>query len=180
MVTAPKFIGLGNYRSMFSDKVFWKSLSNTAYYAIIFVPLNIVGSMICAMLLNQRIKGRTFFRAVYFLPSITPTVATGLLWIFLFQPQVGLVNYVLSWFGISGPGWLGSTIWSKPALIIISMWAALGGNNMLIFLAGLQGVPVALHEAAEIDGASRRQRFWKVTIPLMSPTIFFTLINAVL
>jgi len=177
MVKAPTFVGLQNYGKLFVDPLTWKSLGNTLYYAAIFVPLNIVGSLFCAVLLNQNIKGKTFFRSVYFLPSVTPVVATALLWIWIFQPQVGLLNYLLSFLGVSpGPGWLGSPAWSKPALIIISLWGAVGGGTMLIFLAGLQGIPIELHESAQIDGAGAWARFWRITLPLLSPSMFFNLI----
>jgi multiple sugar transport system permease protein len=177
MVEVPEFVGLANYRLLFTESLTWKSLCNTLYYAAIFVPLNIVGSLLCAVLLNQNIKGKSFFRSVYFLPSVTPVVATAFLWTWIFQPQVGLLNYLLSFLGISpGPGWLSSPVWSKPALIIISLWGAVGGNTMLIFLAGLQSIPVELHESAQIDGAGSWARFWRVTLPLLSPSMFFNLI----
>jgi multiple sugar transport system permease protein len=111
------------------------------------------------------------------LPSITPIVATGLIFVFFFSPTTGLANYLLSFVGIKeGPGWLASTIWSKPALIIIALWGSVGGGNMLIFLAGLQGIPVELTEAADIDGANAWQKWWRVSLPLLTPTIFFALL----
>ena len=180
MMAPPRFVGLRNYLHVFNDRLFWKSLQNTAYYALIFVPISITGSLCCAILLNQKIVLRTVFRSLYFLPSITPIVATGLIWVFLFQPTAGLINYLLSMIGIDGPGWLATTTWSKPALIIIALWGAVGGGNMLIFLAGLQGVPIELQEAAEIDGANSWQRFWRVTIPLITPTVFFSLLLGVI
>ena len=177
----PKFNGLTNYRRIFTEPLFWKSVANTLYYAAIFVPLNLFTSLGCALLLNQRFRGRAFFRTAYFLPSITPTVATVILWIWIFNPQVGLMNHLLSFIGISpGPGWLGSIRWSKPALIIMSLWASAGGANMLIFLAGLQGVPRELHESADIDGANSWQRFWGITLPLLSPSMFFVLILGII
>jgi multiple sugar transport system permease protein len=177
MVRTPVFVGLTNYVNLLKDPLTWKSLGNTIYYAAIFVPVSIISSLFCAVLLNQNIKGKAFFRSVYFLPSVTPVVATAFLWQFIFQPQVGLLNYVLSLVGISpGPGWLGSPDWSKPALIIISLWGAVGGGTMLIFLAGLQGIPVELHESAQIDGAGAWARFWRITLPLLSPSMFFNLI----
>ena len=175
IVTAPRFIGLANYKELVRDPLFWKSLQNTLYYAAVFVPCNILGSLGCALLLNRKIVGRPFFRSVYFLPSVTPVVAAAVLWMWILNPQVGLLNYLLSFVGISpGPGWLGTTAWSKPALIIISLWGAVGGGTMLIFLAGLQGIPRELLEAADIDGAGTWPRFWRITLPLLSPTLFFT------
>jgi multiple sugar transport system permease protein len=180
MIQPPRFIGLSNYTRLVTDRLFWKSLGNTAYYAVIFVPLSIAGSLCLALLLNQPFRGRTFFRAVYFLPSITPVVATGLIWIFFFSPTMGVMNYLLSFVGIPPLGWLNSTTWSKPALIIIALWSAVGGGNMLIFLAGLQGVPLELQEAAEMDGANAWHKFCRVTLPLLTPTIFFALILGVI
>lgn len=181
IVSPPTFIGLANYTQLFTDDLFWKSLQNTFYYALIFVPLNIIGSLLCAILLNQDIKGRTILRSIYFLPSITPVVATGLLWIWIFQPEVGLLNYLLSFVGITpGPGWLGSIQWSKPSLILISLWGAVGGGTMLVFLAGLQGIPAELLESAQIDGANAWTRFWRITLPLLSPSLFFNLVLGVI
>lgn len=177
IVSPPKFVGLDNYARLTEDPLVRKSLGNTFYYALIFVPLHIVGSLCCATLLNQKIKGRALFRSLYFLPSITPVVASAFLWLWIFQPYVGLLNHFLSLVGISpGPGWFASVTWSKPALIIISLWGAVGGGTMLIFLAGLQGIPQELLEAAEIDGAGRWSKFRHVTLPLLTPSIFFALI----
>jgi len=181
MLTPPKFFGLENYKRIFTERLFWKSVWNTVYYASIFVPLNMLASLCCALLLNQKVRGRAFFRAVYFLPSITPVVASVILWIWIFHPDVGLMNYLLGLVGIKpGPGWFASTKWSKPALIIISLWGSAGGGNMLILLAGLQGVPRELHESAEIDGANSWQRFWSITLPLLSPAMFFSLVLGII
>ena len=180
LVKPPTFAGLTNYARIITDQTFWKSLENTFYYAGIAVPLTIAGSLGCALLLNQTILGRTIFRTIFFLPSVTPVVATMILWIWILNPQVGLLNYLLSLVGIHGPGWLASSQWSKPALILINLWSSVGGGTMLIFLAGLQGVPAELHEAAQIDGASSWQRFWRVTLPLLSPTMFFNLVLGVI
>ena len=177
MLTPPRFFGLENYKRIFSERLFWRSVTNTLYYAGIFVPVSLLASLACAILLNQPVRGRAFFRAVYFLPSITPLVASVILWAWIFHPEVGLMNYLLGSIGIDpGPGWLSSSRWSKPALIIISLWGSAGGGNMLILLAGLQGIPEALHEAAELDGANSWQRFWRITLPLLSPAMFFNLV----
>ncbi len=176
IIKPPKFVGLNNYTTIVNDPLFWKSLENTIYYTVIFVPLSILGSLGCALLLNRPLRGRSIFRSILFLPSITPVVATAVLWIWLLQPQVGLVNYLLSLVGIPGPGWLTSPAWAKPALILISLWGSIGGATMLIFLAGLQGVPSELLEAAEVDGAGGWTRFWRITLPLLSPTLFFATI----
>jgi multiple sugar transport system permease protein len=176
VVAAPRFIGFANYARIADEPLFWASVENTLYYTVAFVPASIVGSLICALLLNQSIRLRGLFRSVYFLPSVTPAVAAMFLWMWILQPRVGFLNYALSWVGIQGPGWLGSPKWSKPALILVSLWRSVGGNTMLIFLAGLQGVPLELQEAAEIDGAGVWQRFRGVTLPMISPTIFFNLV----
>ncbi|MCB0085963.1 MAG: sugar ABC transporter permease, partial [Caldilineaceae bacterium] len=128
----------------------------------------------------QGVKGTNIFRTLFFLPSLTPAVALALLWSWLFHPSVGPINVVLRWMGIAGPGWLTSKEWALPALIIISLWAAIGGNSMLIFLAGLQGVPRELYEAAAIDGAGSWARFRAVTLPLITPTLFFNLVLGII
>ncbi|MCB0142677.1 MAG: sugar ABC transporter permease, partial [Caldilineaceae bacterium] len=153
IISAPRFLGLENYVNAFTnDDLFWPSLWRTFVYALAVVPLGLLGSLLLAILLNQGVKGTNIFRTLFFLPSLTPAVALALLWSWLFHPSVGPINVVLRWMGIAGPGWLTSKEWALPALIIISLWAAIGGNSMLIFLAGLQGVPRELYEAAAIDG----------------------------
>ena len=181
VLSTPKFIGIENYTRAFTgDKLFWPSLRRTFYFSIVSVPIGVFGSLLLAILLNQKLKGTNVFRTVFFLPHLTPAVALAVLWIWLFHPSVGPINLMLGWIGIDGPGWLASKQWALPALIIISLWAALGGNTMLIFLAGLQGVPQELMEAAEIDGAGRMSKFWNVTLPMISPTLLFNLILGVI
>src|SRR5882672_10323209 len=132
IVSPPTFAGLDNYTQLLKDPLFWKSLGNTFYYTIFAVPLGLIGSLGCALLLNKQFAGRSIFRTIFFLPSITPIVAVAFLWLWIFQPQIGLLNYLLSLFGIMpGPGWLTHPTWSKPALIIISLWTSIGGNSML-------------------------------------------------
>lgn len=181
VVSSPTFIGIDNYvRAFTADKQFWPSLWRTLYYSIIVVPLGLFGSLFLAMLLNRGYKGTNFFRTLFFLPHLTPAVALAVLWVWIFHPSVGPVNLVLSWVGIDGPGWLTSKQWAMEALIIISLWAAVGGNTMLIFLAGLQGVPKELYEASEIDGAGAWSKFRNVTLPLISPTMLFNLILGII
>jgi multiple sugar transport system permease protein len=181
VLSPAKFVGLENFtRAFTADKQFWPSLQRTLYYAITVVPIGLVGSLLLAILLNQGAKGTNFFRTFFFLPHLTPTVALALLWTWLFHPSVGPVNVALSWIGIEGPGWLTSKQWALPAVVIIALWAGMGGNAMLIFLAGLQGVPKELLEAAEIDGAGRWAKFWSVTLPMISPTILFNLILGII
>jgi multiple sugar transport system permease protein len=163
---------------LFKDPLFWTSLYNTAYYAVFFIPLGILMAFGLSILLNQRVKGLAVYRTVYYLPSIVPAVANAILWIWLLNPQWGLINTILKLVGIEGPGWLTSEKWAKPGLILMSLWGV--GSWIIIYLAGLQGVPEQLYEAAEVDGATKLQRFLYITIPLMTPTIFFTLITGLI
>jgi len=181
VLSPPKFVGFQNYvRAFTMDELFWSSLGRTFRYSIIVVPVGIIGSLLLALLLNQGATFSNLFRTLFFLPSLTPAVALALLWKWLFHPLLGPVNIMLGWLGIKGPGWMASTQWALPALIIISLWGGIGGGRMMIFLAGLQGVPQELYEAAEIDGAGPWRKFWAVTLPMISPTMFFNLILGVI
>jgi multiple sugar transport system permease protein len=181
VITRPEFLGLDNYvRAFTDDDLFWPSLGRTFKYAIAVVPLGIGGSLCLALLLNQGLKGSSVARTLYFLPHLTPSVAMAVLWTWLLHPSVGPVNYVLKLIGIKGPGWMTDTKWALPSIILINLWAYLGGNQMLIFLAGLQGVPQELYDAAEVDGAGTWHRFWSVTLPMITPTLFFNLIMGVI
>jgi multiple sugar transport system permease protein len=178
---SPQWLGLANYyEAFFVDKLFWPSLSRTAYFSIVSVVLGVVLSLLAAILLNQNLRGKTIFRALYYLPSLTPVVALAILWQWLLQPQLGLVNYLLSYAGVKGPGWLTDRNWAIPAVILITLWSTVGGGRMIIFLAGLQSVPKELQEASEIDGANAWQRFRNVTVPLISPVILFNFILGVI
>ena len=180
-LAAPKFVGLKNYVKVFSgDKLFYGSVARTFYYSLVSVPLGLLGSLAAAMLLNHPIQGRAFYRTLFFMPSLTPTVALTILWLWLLQPQYGLVNYFLRQLGLPEPGWFGSIEWAIPSLIIMHLWASIGGGRMIIFLAALQGVPIALYEAAEIDGANAFQRFIHVTFPMVSPALLFNLILGII
>jgi multiple sugar transport system permease protein len=177
----PRFVGLQNYLDAFtSDDRFLPSLQLTFTYAIVSVPLALFGSLLLAILLNQRLRGTSLYRTFFFLPSLTPAVATAILWTWLLQPDVGLVNYLLSLLGLRGPKWLGSTEWAMPSLIAIALWTGIGGNRMMIFLAGLQGVSQELYDAADIDGAGTLARFRHITLPMISPTMFFNLVLGVI
>jgi multiple sugar transport system permease protein len=177
----PPWRGLENYiEAFFTDKLFWPSLWRTIHFALYVVPLGVLGSLGAALLLNQGYKGTTIFRTLYYMPTITPVIASALLWIWIFQPSIGVMNYLLSLVGIPGPGWLQSTTWAIPSVAIIALWGSIGGSRMIVFLAGLQGVPRELYEASEIDGANAWQRFWTVTLPMISPTMFFNLIISII
>lgn len=175
VLQAPRWVGLGNYREMFvMDELFWKAVYNTFYFAAFSVPLSLIFAICLAILLNYRTPGQSFFRATFFLPSIVPTVAAAVVWAWILHPEYGLINDLLARFGIPGPPWLTSEVWSKPAFILMSLWGI--GPTTIIFLAGLQDIPQHLYEAAEIDGANSWQRMWSVTLPLLTPTIFFNLV----
>jgi multiple sugar transport system permease protein len=177
VTTPPRWLGVTNYRILFfNDPKFITSLYNTAYYAIFVVPLTIINGLIVAVLMNQRVAGRSLLRTIYYLPSVISGVASAMLWLWILNPKFGLINIALGWFGIKGPPWLNSAEWSKPALIVMSLWGI--GGTMIIYLAGLQGVPQHLLEAAEIDGANAWRRFRHVTLPILSPTILFTMITS--
>jgi len=178
LIQPPKFIGLDNFIKMFTaDKRFWTSLYNTFYYTVLSVPLGIIGSILVALLMNQKWKTVRLLRTIYYLPSVTAGVASAIIWMWLLNPDFGLVNYALSLFGIKGPLWLADEVWSKPALIIMGLWGV--GGNMIIYLAGLQGIPQQLYEAAEIDGAGLWGKFRHITIPMLTPVIFFNLIMSI-
>ena len=176
-----EWVGLANYREAFlEDALFLPSLGRTLYYAVFNVALGGTGSLLAAMLLDKVVRGRSLYRAVYYVPSLTPSVALAILWQWLLNPQLGLVNDILRRIGIQGPGWLTSKTWAIPSMILISLWASIGGGRMIIFLAGLQGVPTELYEAAEIDGANATHKFLRITIPLISPTILFNLVLGII
>jgi multiple sugar transport system permease protein len=171
-----KWIGLENYLRAFSgdDRLFWKSLGNTAYYVLFSVPLRIVLGFLLALLLNAKVRALTVWRTIFYVPSVVPIVATSIIWIYLLNPRFGLINYALSLIGLEGLPWLTSPVWSKPALVLMSTtWV---GVTMLIFLAGLQGIPQHLYEAADLDGAGRWRQLWHITIPLITPTLYFNII----
>lgn len=174
-----KFIGLSNYAEMlFHDPLFKTSLYNTVYYTLLSVPLGIATSIIIALILNMKLRGISFFRTIYYMPAVISGVAVALLWLVLLDPSYGLINYLLSLLHIRGPLWLQDPSWSKPALIIMSLWQA--GGNMIIYLAGLQQIPEQLYEAATIDGANNWYKFWRITLPLLTPTIFLNLILSII
>ena len=167
------FIGIDNYVKALSDPVFQKAAGNTAYFVLVGVPLTLAVALLAAVALDKGItRFRAIFRLGFYTPVITSIVAVAVVWRFILQPDSGLLNTVLSWFGIIGPNWLGDVQWSMPSLILMAVWRNFG-TGMIIFLAGLQAVPFSLQEAAAIDGASAWQRFWHITFPLLRPTLLF-------
>ena len=176
-----KFIGIENYIFAFTnDPLFLPSIGRTFYFALASVPIAMIGSLIVAVLLNQKLVGTTVWRTMYFLPTLTPIVAAALLWRWMLNPDVGLVNFLLDKIGIDGPGWLSSTTWAIPSLVLMGLWASVGGSRMIIFLAGLQDVPTEMLEAAEIDGAGTWAKFWRITLPMITPTVFFNLVLGII
>ena len=178
LFSPPQFIGLTNFVQLFKDPLFWKFCWNTTYL-MASIPLSMGGSLILAIALNQKLKGIVFFRTVYFLPTICSGVAIYMLWRLLYNADFGLINQTIAKLGeifhlpLHGPGWLTDEKWAKSALIIMNVWQTVGGYNMILYLAALQGVPKDLYEAASIDGANSWQKFWNVTWPQISPTTFF-------
>jgi multiple sugar transport system permease protein len=174
IVNSPVWIGIDNYTRVFQDPLFWKSLQVTLQYAALALPLGLVLGLFVAVLLNQKIPGVSLWRTTYYLPSVISGVAVAVLWIRIFNPKIGLLNTMLDRIGISGPGWLQDPSWAIPALVIMGLWSI--GGTMIIYLSGLQGVPTALYDAAKVDGATRWQSFRHVTLPMVSPVIFYNLV----
>jgi multiple sugar transport system permease protein len=178
IITPPEFIGVGNYIQMIKDSQVWQSLMNTLYYTAIGVPATIIFGLFIAILVSQRIKGIYMFRSFYYLPCVLSGVATAFVWKWLLHPMFGPVNYYLFLLGVDGPGWLADPLWSKRSIVLYRMWFI--GGTMMIFLAGLNAIPREYYEAAEIDGASKKQCFWRITLPLLTPSIFFCLITGII
>ncbi|MEM7128840.1 MAG: sugar ABC transporter permease [Chloroflexota bacterium] len=182
VIGTPRFIGLDNYIKAFTtDELFWPSLGRTFTFAGIYLPFAVGGALLLAILLNQKLLGTNIYRTIFFVPHLIPAVALAVLWTFLLAPRVGPVNQFLRGIGIdSPPGWLASRDTALLSVTLINVWAAMGGNTMLIFLAGLQGVPQELYDAASIDGGGSWAKFRHVTLPMLTPTIFFNVVLAVI
>ena len=174
LISPIKFIGLSNYQALLKDPLVAQSLKVTIVYAVASVPLHIIFGMLIALFLNTDIIGLRFYRTAFYLPSVLSGVAVALLWRWLFSPEFGLINSMLSSIGVRGPSWLGDPNWALPSLILMSVWSV--GAGAIIYLAGLQGIPTDLYEAAEVDGARYWQRLFSITIPLMTPVLFFQLV----
>ena len=176
VVKPAEWIGFENFQVMFTkDELFWAAVWNTLYFTLISVPLQMLAALLLSTMLNQSARGIGFYRTAFYLPTLVPAVVTTLLWMLILDPRAGLANAGLQALGLPKLGWMHSVAWSKPSLIIIALWVGIG-QPMLIFLAGLKDVPKSLLEAATIDGANGWQRYWRVTIPLLTPTIFFNLV----
>jgi multiple sugar transport system permease protein len=182
VLQAPVWTGLENYQRMAGDAVFWKSLRNTFYFAALSLPAGMVVALALALLLNTGVRGMAVFRMIFYLPSIVPVVASSMLWLWIFNGQYGLLNWALApvceWLGTKPPTWFGDPRWSKPALVLMSLWGV--GNSTIIYLAGLQDVPAELYESAELDGAGWWRRLWHITLPMISPVIYFNLIMGII
>ena len=180
------FIGLDNWiRAFTQDELFWPSILRTFAFTLFVVPLSVFGALLTAILINQKLRASTVYRTVFFLPHLTPVVAAIFIWMWLLNPQYGLLNEIIWQAGVivrgtgfQGPAWFADPAWAMPALGLVVLWGAIGGNMMVIFLAGLQGIPQELYEAASIDGANARHRFWHVTLPMITPTLFFNTVLA--
>src|SRR6478735_1181110 len=177
-LTAPQFIGLDNYVALLGDEYFRKTLWNTAFY-MIGIPIGLVLALLLAIALNRKIPGQTAFRTIYYVPVISSLAAIAIVWQFAYNGDFGLVNQVLSWFGIDGPDWLQNTATVKPAIIIMAVWKGLG-YSMLLYLAAIQSVPRSLYEAASLDGANGYHRFRFITLPLVRPVTFFLVVTNVI
>lgn len=178
LLTPAHWIGLQNYKDAFSDPLFWQSLKVTLIYSVFSVPLGLILGLALALLLNQGVHGMRLFRTLFYLPSVVSGVAVMVLWMYVFNPQIGLFNTILGYFGIQGPGWIFDVHWALPSIIIMSLWNA--GGGMIIWLAGLQSIPQYLYESVALDGANAWQKFRHVTVPMLTPTIFFQLIMGII
>jgi multiple sugar transport system permease protein len=173
LLTPPAWVGLDNYSALFADHRFWVALRNTIFYTLVSVPLGMGIALLLALGLDQAIRGIAWIRTMYFLPLVTSTVAVGLVWLWIYAPQGGLLNQVLGSVGIPPQRWTTDPFLAMPAIIVMSVWQGLG-ISVIIFLAGLQSIPQEYHDAAAVDGAGRRARFRHITLPLLTPSIFFT------
>lgn len=175
IVGSPKWVGTYNYEQIFTtDTRFKKAVEVTLTYSVFYLPLEVCFGIGLAVLMNQKLRGIGVFRTLFYMPSVVPQVAAALVWVWMLNARYGVVNTIMGWFGAEGPNWLGSPKYVLPSLIIIALWGV--GGSAIIYLAGLQNIPEVLYEAATVDGANRWQKFWRITIPLLTPTIFFQLV----
>ena len=190
ILTPMKFVGFANFAKLLgfhhtatglaaNDPYFWYYLWNTIFY-MFFIPVSMALSLLMALLMNKKFKGITAFRTIYFLPTVCSAVALCLLWRWLYNPDFGLINTFLAKIGVTGPEWLSSTAWAKPAIALMGLWGGLGGFNTILYLAALQGVPRQLYDAADVDGANYWQKFRYITLPSITPTTFFIVVMSVI
>lgn len=179
LIRPPESVGLDNYvRLLTRDKQFVKSISNTLYMVVVAVPLGTVFAFITALLLNMKVRGQAVYRTIYYLPTVVPAVAGTLLWLWILNPQYGIINYALSFVGLRSPAWFGSPVWARPAVVMMGLWAV--GTSTVLYLAALQGVPQEMYEAATLDGAGWLARTLSITIPMVSPVTLFIAITSVI
>jgi multiple sugar transport system permease protein len=179
IMSPPQWIGTANYQRLFTeDPLFWQAWIVTLKYAAVAIPLGILAGVALALLLNSNIRGISIYRTIFFLPSIVPAVASSVVFIWILNPQIGLVNGILKNFGIVGPAWLADTKWAFSSLVLMSLWGV--GGSMVIYLAGLKDIPVHLYEAATLDGANAWQKMRRITLPMLTPVIFFNLVMGVI
>lgn len=178
-VQNPEWIGVANYVELFTnDSNFWDAVYNTLYFAVVSIPLAILFAFALALMLNAKIHGQVVYRTIYFLPTLVPEVALALVWVYLFTPGTGLVNRPFDWLGIRGPCWLSCPAWSRQTIVLLALWII--GQQIVLYLAGLQDVPQDLYDAADVDGANFWHKFRNVTVPIMTPVIFFHLVTSVI
>lgn len=179
LFTTPKFVGFANYIQLISkDKIFWKTVYNTLYYAFISVPLGMFFALFISFFLNRPIHGSAIYRTLYYIPATVPGVASALLFKWLLAPDAGIINRFLAIFGVNGPAWLLEPDWVKPALILMSLWTV--GTNITLIMAGLKSIPKEFYESAQIDGANPIEQYFRITLPLLTPVIFFNIINGLI
>jgi multiple sugar transport system permease protein len=178
LLTEPSWIGLSNYNDLLNDATFWQSLKVTFTYTAAYVPLDLAGGLLLALLVRPRLKGIGFFRTLFYMPTVFSGVAFVVVWLWILNPNGGLLNLALSWLGIQGPRWLMDPHYALGALVMMSFWG--WGRSMALYLGGLQSIPGELYEAAAMDGAGSLRQFFTITLPLLSPTIFFNLVLSVI
>lgn len=175
IVGSPEWVGLYNYEQIFtSDLRFKKAVEVTLTYSVFYLPLEVIFGIGLAVIMNQKLRGIGIFRTLFYMPSVVPQVAAALVWVWMLNARYGVVNTIMGWFGAEGPNWLGNPDYVLSSLTMIALWGV--GGSAIIYLAGLQNIPEVLYEAATVDGANRIQKFWRITIPLLTPTIFFQLV----
>ncbi len=179
LLTPPVWINIDNYKQLLHDPLFWVGLKNSAYYSLLTVPAGIVVSLLLALLVNIPLKGINIFRTIYFIPVVTSITAISLVWKWLYNPEFGILNFILEKFGLPPQQWLNDVHLAMPCIALMSIWRSMG-YNMVIFLAGIKAIPTQLYEASRIDGANRFQMLWHITLPLLKPTLFFVLVMSII